>query len=94
MSNLKTIRKKKTIQVSYLREKINKMILFSENKNVNGREALIVLAESILHESGNYRGFGYIDKAVSLTGSTFGVDHSRPEGERFEGTDKTRVHYF
>lgn len=94
MSKSTTIRKRKTIEVSAIREKVNKMLLESADENVEGRNALIVFIGSILHESGNYHGFGYIDKAQSMTGSTFGVDMSKPQRNWFENTDRTRVHYY
>ena len=93
-TNLKTIRAKKTIQVSALRDKVNKMLLDSANENTEGRNALIVLLETMLHDSGNYKGFGYLDKRNTLTGNTYGVDMSKPQAEWFEGTDKTRVFYY
>lgn len=93
MSKSTTIRKRKTIEVSAIREKANKMLFESANENVKGREAVTIFIESILHDSGNYHGFLYIDKARSMTNSTFGIDFSRPADERFEGTDRTRVQY-
>jgi hypothetical protein len=73
------MRKRKTIEVSELRETLNKMLedvshlehpILRTNRDENGvetpktpadfyRMGVINVLESVLHGTGNYRGFGY-----------------------------------
>ena len=73
------MRKRKTIEVSELRETLNKMLedvshldhpILRTNRDENGvetpktpadfyRMGVITVLESVLHATGNYRGFGY-----------------------------------
>ena len=73
------MRKRKTIEVSELRETLNKMLedvshlehpILRTNRDENGvetpktpadfyRMGVINVLESVLHATGNYRGFGY-----------------------------------
>lgn len=56
----------KTVRVEDLRLRVNNMIAASWEQSpsgtgAEGREALAVLLESILMETGNYQGFSYLD---------------------------------
>lgn len=89
-----TIKTRKTILVSQIRDKANKFFLESSNENTQGRLAMITFLENLLHDTGNYRGFGYLDKKDVMTNSTYGIDFPLPESERFLNTDSTRVFYY
>lgn len=84
------MRKRKTIEVSELRETLNKMLedvshlehpVVSTNRDENGvetpmtpadfyRMGIIKVLESVLHGTGNYRGFGYDTKKNHPLAST------------------------
>jgi hypothetical protein len=53
--------KRKTIEVSALRDKVNQMLEASAPEVTDGRTALAVLLESVLMETGNYSGFRFTD---------------------------------
>lgn len=86
---------KKTIAVSDIKATVNNMIINSQDDDKQGRESLIVLIESVLMETGNYKGFKYL--------SPFCMQHSKngvsvgimPDADdKFANTDHTRVMYF
>lgn len=55
---------RKTITVADLVAKTNRMIAASKENiphDTEGRLALCTLIESVLHDTGNYRGFQYLD---------------------------------
>lgn len=52
-------RPRKTIEVIPLRDQINARIKLTTS--TQARRALCLVLESVLHASGNYRGFSYID---------------------------------
>jgi hypothetical protein len=51
---------RKTISVDSIRERVNTRIAHREG-TADSRRALGALLESILHDSGNYKGFRYLD---------------------------------
>jgi hypothetical protein len=53
------MRSHKTVTVESLRDMFNSRIAVCPDKD--GRRELCTALETILHDSGNYRGFGYID---------------------------------
>ncbi len=62
------------------------------------RRALVVTLEDILHETGNYRGFRYLDQSEvppdNKPGINVGPDGEQlPYEQRFGETDRTRVCY-
>lgn len=52
---------RKTIDVSYIRDAANYFLENSAPELVANREATANLPESALHETGNYKGFRYLD---------------------------------
>jgi hypothetical protein len=95
---------RKTYSVEKLKTIINNQILHSADTDVVAREALITTLEGILHDTGNYNGFQYLDGAemeFSQFGNTVGINpvpYGTYGGEahevRFANTDRTRVKYF
>ena len=90
----------KTIKVEKIRTQINSMIAGS-TCSPDGRQGMIQVLESILHESGNYNGFRYLLPDEVPAGELPGInrvdDHGLTQTElytaRFQGTDPTRVQY-
>ena len=88
---------KKTIEIKVVKETINSMILHSPDKDAEGRDALIVLAKSILMETNNYNGFNYLSPekmSISASGTTCGIDQNRLIKQWFNDTDQTRVFFY
>lgn len=93
---------RKTIAVEVLRKDVNDILRNSEDVNHDGREALINLIERVLHATGNYRGFGYLnaeDMKNSVNGVSVGIGphvSDSPEDIRaqFLDTDHTRVRFY
>ena len=88
---------RKTISVSSLKQKVNKMLALSTGRH-SERFGMIQVLESILHETGNYRGFRYLTEREVPTGELPGinVDDKGPLDDilaRFQDTDCTRVEY-
>ena len=68
------------------------------NLTVEGRQAMMLLAERVLHEAGCYKGFCYLSehdlpKEVKPGIRYYGIDGISDE-DRFDDTDRTRVQYF
>ena len=95
---------RKTFSVEEFKANANAFMLNSKDEQAGNRQGMMTALESVLHATGNYRGFGYLnreDMADSLYGSTVGINTERfkpsesmSHDEKFGGTDKTRVHYF
>lgn len=52
--------KRKTIEVENLRRLVNGMLAL-DTLSEDNRKSLCVLLDRVLHETGNYRGFNYVD---------------------------------
>jgi len=52
---------RKTVQVADLRAKVNRMLADSAADAAGGRVALAVMLESVLLDTGNYKGFRFTD---------------------------------
>jgi len=99
---------RKTIQVEKLKDKVNGMIRDLPDSDIAGRIALQTIIENVLMDSGNYRGFSYLDTrdmTDSRGGTTVGVNTIDPNLDwtgkssarhkaQFDNTDHTRVRYF
>lgn len=86
---------KKTVKVSDLKEKANKLFLHSSDDLAQAREAVFSFVSHFLHETGNYRGFNYLtesDMQQSENGKSFGILPIEAPN-RFEGTDPSRVFF-
>jgi hypothetical protein len=91
---------RKTIKVTDLLDKVND-ILATTTCNQDIRQGAINLLEHVLHETGNYRGFRYLDADEVPNGEKPGIildpDSICPHAdyqERFKNTDYTRIKYF
>ena len=93
---------RKTFNVEAVKAKVNALMLNSKDDAADVRQGASMVLESILHDSGNYRGFGYLtvkDMENSQGGTTVGVNNG-PDGwvepcytKRFLNTDETRRYY-
>lgn len=88
---------RKTVAIEDLKAKINDSLLHSFDHDTSGRTALAALLSTILHDAGQYKGFNYLTPEMmkmSMNGTTIGIDFAKPETEKFDGTDGTRVFYY
>ena len=88
-------KKRKTISVEYIRNKVNFQLLNTPDDMKETRETLQILIETILCETGNYKGFRKLtplDMVTSDFGITPGINAD--VDEPFKGTDHTRVFYY
>jgi len=88
---------RKTIKVADVAGFVNDE-LARVNSTVEGRQAMMLLAERVLHEAGCYKGFCYLSehdlpKEVKPGIRYYGIDGISDE-DRFDDTDRTRVQYF
>lgn len=96
------MKSRKTIAVEDLKATINDSLRDSVDRDQGGREALMNLLENILHDTGNYNGFGYLsaesmEKSVSGVSVGIGPFVSGSVEDlraRFDNTDHTRVVFF
>ena len=87
--------KRKTFEVETLKNRVNHMLASSAAGEVQFRTAYIVLLESILHETGNYKGFCHLLDCDGLPGINYLDGQPHPDyDKRFENTDRTRVLYY
>ena len=68
---------RKTIAISDITTRINAMIEASPEDHIQGRQALAVLLETLLMETGNYRGFHYLASATRDADGIRAIDDSR-----------------
>jgi len=88
---MSTTRARKTITVESLRDKVNFMIEATPDDMTRERQALAMVLESVLHDTGNYHGFQYRD-----------IDHSTLSAEGYPTDshggrgfgDETRRRYY
>lgn len=61
----------------------------------SNRAGIITMLEMVLHESGNYNGFMFLDEKDLGAGTIPGIYYDSATGAPvFEGTDSTRRKYF
>ena len=90
---------RKTVYVHEIKERVNNSLLNTDDNFVEFRLGQIVLLEHILHSSGNYSGYNYLDRETMLNstgGTTVGVKEWNEDLKRwdFDGTDDTRRYYY
>jgi len=88
---------RKTVSVEYLIDKVNHYLRHSSDDKQGERQGALNLLEIVLVETVNYRGFGYLnhrDMETSESGMSVGIHEDNVEGEKFQDTDHTRVHYY
>ena len=93
------IRKTKTFAIQTLKDAINASLLNSDDNGIEYRRGQCAVLESVLHESGNYSGYNYLDTQSmdsSRLGTTVGVNEYNETVGRwnFENTDDTRRYYY
>lgn len=70
---------RKTVEISTIKEKANAFFANSKNELAGERKALQMFVTGLLMETGNYRGFNYLQQHDVAAGMSFGVDHrSKP----------------
>jgi hypothetical protein len=84
--------RRKTIAVEDVKNMANNILANSVSSQHTFRMGVREITESILHSTGNYRGFRYLVETKVPPGNKPGT---RPNDEnRFLDTDYTRIHYF
>ena len=92
---------RKTFKVAEFKEQVNEMLATSTCSH-EIREGMMTALEQVLHDTGNYYGFRYLDINQVPDGYAPGInldpyDREMPHRDyklRFIGTDSTRVRYF
>jgi len=82
---------RKTISVDRVKELANQMLANSHDScgaSPEYRESITALISSILHETGNYKGFRYLSDSETPAGESFGID------DDLKIYDRTRRAYF
>jgi hypothetical protein len=59
---------RKTFEVEKLRESVNYSLRTSPNWESRARQAIATLLESVLFETGNYKGFRYLESETDENG--------------------------
>ena len=92
--------KRKTIPVERLIDIVNNMLAADadlvSDKTTNRRIGAMTVLETVLHETGNYRGFRYLTnlEGYRVPGVRYRQDGSiLPYDDRFELTDDSRRQY-
>ena len=67
---------RKTVEISTIKQKANAFFANSKNELTGERKALQMFVTGLLMETGNYRGFNYLQQQDVAAGMSFGVDHS------------------
>jgi hypothetical protein len=90
--------KRKTIEISKLVEMANGILQNSGADCVGIRQGVINMIEATLFETGNYKGFRYLDEtevgAESLPGIRDTAISSTRGPDNFKDTDSTRIRYY
>ena len=90
--------KRKTIEISKLVEMANGILQNSGSDCVGIRQGIMNLVEAALFETGNYKGFRYLDETEVSADSLPGIRDTAISSTRgsgnFKDTDRTRVRYF
>lgn len=88
---------RKTFNVDEFRQKANISLFTSPPDEASCRTAVIVMLESVLMETGNYKGYRYLVEDELPVGSLPGINTPVEElsiEERFANTDTTRRYYY
>lgn len=90
------MRARKTVTVEQVRELGNRLLAIEDNAHVNAdfRKGVAAVLETILHETGNYAGFNFLDwlrggyeKWIEAGAPKF------PEKAKFLGDESKRVYF-
>jgi len=88
---------RKTVKVVDLVVRANDFLLHSPDDDTGARKGVCHFVETMLHDSGNYKGFNYLtarDMKNSFNGETPGIHEGESDDKKFEGTDRYRVYYY
>lgn len=83
---------RKTVTVKSVIGFINDQ-LRHQNSTIEGRQALALLAEKILHDSDNYVGFQYLSEDQLPANVLPGIRFDKSFNPSFENTDSTRIRF-
>ena len=90
---------KKTFKVQALLDQLNWNLANDHQPSNSGRGPMMLLVEDVLHKTGNYRGFRYLEQHEVPVGCKPGIQPKSTVGldadatYRFLNTDPTRVRY-
>lgn len=82
---------RKTFNVDDFRNQVND-VLRNSVSSAEERKGWMTALENILHSTGNYNGFCYLNETLVPAGQLPGIREELDE--LFVNTDNTRVHYF
>ncbi len=83
---------RKTVSVEYVIDQCNE-ILRRSTCNEGSRLGVIMMASEILHKTGNYKGFRYLNEEEVPEGQLPGIRWGIGGKPFFENTDHTRINY-
>lgn len=84
---------RKTIDISFIKEKANFYLRTSGNECVNERKQLFSFVSTLLFEARNYNGFGYLTENNVEKGLTWGITFGH-NGSPNEYRDESRVFFY
>ena len=85
---------------NYANNQLSTSIRYERQKNsfegidAEFRKGVMTMIESVLMDTGNYKGYRYLAIDEVPTGSTPGIRRDRGADNQFDETDNTRVRYF
>ena len=87
---------RKTVDVEFLRTFVNSTLQHTPDGQKDYRQGVITVLESVLHKTGNYRGFGYLteEDMENTTHNIPGIRLAPGTKDKWENTDETRIKYF
>ena len=90
--------KRKTVSIEFLINMVNDICKDTSADRASVRQGAMNVLETVLHSTGNYRGYRYLLKTEVVDGNP-GVNYQgflphMDYTERFKDTDKTRVKYY
>ena len=83
---------KKTFKVDDLREMVNHSLSNSSNDQLHQLDGMIAILEQVLHETGNYHGFRYLEQREVPDDCFPGIKHEQED--KFQLTNGLRRHYY
>lgn len=91
---------RKTFEVDTFKSWVNSQLAENDHMDTNNlycgkshRLGLIAALENLLHETGNYRGFNYLEQRGVPSGQKAGIIHDPTGGHDHEFPDDTRRVY-
>ena len=84
--------KRQTVEVAKLKRMANEYFHNSGDPFRDARRAIQSFVEAVLHDTNNYRGFGYLTAEQSKPGHTLGVIHNF-ETHEHAFPDDSRIYF-